>query len=238
MFFSSPINAIKKACSPQELKRLIGRFERRIPSVQDLGADVSCISEKLGRLADFGDEWARHEEEAAPRLPTNLINSKEAELEEILNETAVKSGQSQERKQRMDEQESEVAAVRDELASLTEQRQKAWGEYQRLDALCTEKEQLLKEKEDGKGEVREEMASLDREVAELHSRLSAVEEARLRSNPVVDSNAERAALLAVERGDLSLFFSNLTSAINREPEEYLRIKEYTRQTLLYPAVHS
>lgn len=114
-FFSSLISAIKKAASPQELKRLVSRFGRRIQSVQDLGANVSCISFMLGRLAYFGDEWAKLEENAAPRLPVNLINSKEAELEEIRSEKAAKSSSSQECKQKADQFELESAAIRDEL---------------------------------------------------------------------------------------------------------------------------
>lgn len=124
-FFSSLAAAIPKAKSPADLKDLIERFGRRIRAMKEFGADVSCINFLLGRLADFGDEWAKIEEEAQPRLPMNMINSLEAELKEIQREKATKASQSQECKEKADQHKSRSASRRDELVSLSEQRQKA-----------------------------------------------------------------------------------------------------------------
>ncbi|KAL6002777.1 hypothetical protein ACLOJK_022998, partial [Asimina triloba] len=74
-----------------------------------------------------------------------------------------------------DQYELKSAAIRDKLASLTERRQKAWEEYQRLNALCVEMEQLLKAKDESRDKARAEMESFDKAVAELHSRSIAVD---------------------------------------------------------------
>ena len=108
-FFSSLAAAIPKAKSPADLKDLIERFGRRIRAMKEFGADVSCINFMLGRLADFGDEWAKIEEEAQPRLPMNMINSLEAELKEIQREKATKASQSQECKEKADQHKSRSA---------------------------------------------------------------------------------------------------------------------------------
>lgn len=75
--------AVKSAACPQDLMRLPTRFSRRIASATNLGADMSSISQLLGKLANHGEEWEARRQRAVPRVPINQINDTAAELERI-----------------------------------------------------------------------------------------------------------------------------------------------------------
>ena len=123
---SDVASAIKKAGTPQGLQRLVRRFELRIGPVQFIGADLACVSSMLGQLAAFGDDWAKLEADAAPRLPVNTIASKGAELKEIDAERAKNLNLSEERQAETERLQTEAVSCQNELSSLREKRWQLW----------------------------------------------------------------------------------------------------------------
>ncbi|KAL6010112.1 hypothetical protein ACLOJK_000543 [Asimina triloba] len=115
-FYSTLADAIKEARSPVKLPRLVMRFERHIRSLHELGADVSCVSFMLNRLAGFGREWAQLEEYDMPCLPMDIINLKEAKLKEIEQAELSNLNSSIKNYQQMEKLHVELGALEAELA--------------------------------------------------------------------------------------------------------------------------
>ena len=218
-FFSSLVEALEKASSPRDLRRLVDRFRKRIKSLSCLGANLSCMSAMLDRLASFGEEWARLEENAAPQAPVKAIESKEAELERIRKAKADRVNTSENHSRELNGLQADIASLESDLALNQKRRQEAWAEYQRLTALCAEQEQPLSLKKSFAVEGERIKTGLAGEIADLRSKASAVEEelTHLRAEVVVDLAAREAADAAV--GRLSILkegFKGLLARLQRD----------------------